>query len=1176
MANRDDPPSSSPDSAARPPLLVVIGASAGGISALQTFFETVPPDTGAAYIVIVHLDPSRPSELAAILAQRTRMPVSQVDGPSEIQPNAVYIIPPNGELGIEQHRIVPHAFDEPRGQRAPIDFFMRSVASEVGDGFGVILSGAGSDGAQGARAIKESGGIILAQDPAEAEYGSMPRTAIATGAVDFVLPVAALARRLTELIATRHQSPSPPQVQVDEDLLRKILTHLRLKTGHDFVKYKRSTVLRRIARRMQVTRCDDFKAYYEHLRDNGEEAQLLLNDLLISVTSFFRDREAFDALRRSVLPQLVAAKPAEEKLRIWIAGCATGEEAYSVAMLVLEEMGRRETRVPVQVFASDLDLRALAAAREGLYPGSIEADVGEERLRRFFAKEGEGFRVRQELRDIVLFANHDVLKDPPFSRLDLICCRNVMIYLDRELQEQVTNTFHYALNPGGFLMLGSSETADHPPGLFRTIDRNARLYQSTAQTSDKPRLLPRLLGAVGLRDFGPPLRQNPQLNALSDATLHRRALEVTAPPSILVDQSQRAIHLSDSVGRFLQPAGGPLTGDVVDLVRPELRFELRSALHRLFEQNQPTLSLPVLVRFNGHPRRVVVHVKPAGEAGGEEPALALVMFLEGEEVEPAAESPDQQASNETVRRLTQELELAQTRLRTVREESDAANEELRAANEELQSINEEYRSTSEELETSKEELQSINEELQTVNSELKLKLEAISRAHSDLQNLMAATEFGTLFLDGQLRIKRFTEPVRQLFSVTQNDEGRSITDFAHKLDYADLLKDAQNVLSELAPIRREVKSKAGNWFDVRMRPYRTIDDRIDGVVITFMDITERHRTEQALRESDGELRHQKRLVDLSRDPIIVWDFDRGITDWNRGSEELYGYSKGEALGQAPEALLATAVPGSAFEVVRNALVQNGTWAGELRQTTKSGTNITVESRLQLEPVDGRRLVLESARDVGERKNWEQQQHLLLHELTHRVKNILAVAQSMARMTLQTSATPTQFVEAFEGRLAAMGRSHTLLVDADWKGADFEALARVQLEPYLEEGTEQIRLSGPPLMLNPILTTPFGLVLHELATNAAKYGALSQPGGTVDLTWSVVRDPEGNKLHVKWNETTSWTIEPAGTSGFGSRLIEVSIPGAKVERKFEPSGLKCSLTVPLDAAEYSKERGVGPA
>jgi two-component system CheB/CheR fusion protein len=501
------------------------------------------------------------------------------------------------------------------------------------------------------------------------------------------------------------------------------------------------------------------------------------------------------------------------------------------------------------------------------------------------------------VRDVVLFSIHDMLKDPPFSHIDLISCRNVLIYLDRDLQEQVCSTFHYALNPGKYLLVGSSETADNPPGLFRSIDRQARVYQSTVQ-GERPRLPPRLLGPVRMHDqVLPPARGISPTAALGEAAMHRRAIEQVAPPSILVDETHRVVHLSDNAGRYLLLPGGPLSGDLADLARPELRFELRSSLHRAFEQNEPSLSLPIPVKFNGAAHRVHLLVKPLPDNGA--PRTAVVMFIEGEAVEESTLSgTDQRAADETVRRLSQELELTQSRLRTVREESEAANEELRAANEELQSINEEYRSTSEELETSKEELQSINEELQTVNSELKSKLDTISRAHSDLQNLMAATDVGTLFLDTGLHIKRFTERVTELFSITPADEGRPITDFTHRLDYDDLIKDARTVLSDLVPIRREVRSHADRWYDVRLRPYRTVDNKIDGVVATFLDTTDRREMEEALRASEQRLLQEKRLVDLSREPIFVWDFDGGIVEWNRGSEELYGYSRAEAVETA--------------------------------------------------------------------------------------------------------------------------------------------------------------------------------------------------------------------------------------------------------------------------------------
>jgi two-component system, chemotaxis family, CheB/CheR fusion protein len=934
---------------------------------LQRFFEVLPEQTGATFVVVVHLDPDHRSELPQILAGRTRMPVIQVNKTEKLQADHVYVIPPDRRVELIDHEISPTEFEEPRGRRAPIDGFLRSATERTGDGFAIILSGAGSDGAIGVRAVKEAGGIILVQDPEEAEYSSMPRSAIGSGVADFILPVRDLAIRLVELIRIKRTVKQPEKPEVDEELLRRVLAHLRVRTGHDFSKYKRSTVLRRLARRMQVTRTENLSEYYEVLRESADEAQALLSDLLISVTTFFRDHDAFEALKTQVLPGLFEGRELDATIRVWVSGCATGEEAYSIAMLLQEEAAKHELRPPIQMFGSDLDARALAVAREGRYPASIETDVSEDRLRRFFIREGEGYRVRQELRDTILFAVHDLVKDPPFSHVDLISCRNVLIYLDRELQEQVSSTFHYALNPGGFLLLGASETADSPPGLFRTTDRNARIYKSIEQTGDRPRLLPRLLGPVTVRDQTALAGRHVSPGvALSEAALHRSVLEKVAPPSILVDDMHRVIHLSENAGRYLQPSGGSLSGDVVDLARPELRFELRSALQRFFEQRLPTLSLPIMVRFNGAPHRV--HLQVSGVTDATEAPRALVMFIEGEAIDETVISGDtEQATNEVVRRLRQELELTQSRLRTVREESDAANEELRAANEELQSINEEYRSTSEELETSKEELQSINEELQTVNTELKLKLDAISRANSDLQNLLAATDFGTLFLDSGLRIKRFTDRATDLFSITSSDEGRPISDFSHQLEYHDLINDCRKVLSDLAPIRREIHSRRNLWYDMRMRPYRTVDNKIDGIVITFVDITERRHMEEALRESENQLRQQKRLLELSRVPVFMWEFDGLILEWNRGCEELYGYTHEEATGRRKEELLQTEVPGSSFEQVTKKLREEGMWTGELLHRAKDGRVLTVEALIQVESVGGRQLALQSMRNVTSRR-----------------------------------------------------------------------------------------------------------------------------------------------------------------------------------------------------------------
>jgi two-component system CheB/CheR fusion protein len=627
------------------------------------------------------------------------------------------------------------------------------------------------------------------------------------------------------------------------------------------------------------------------------------------------------------------------------------------------------------------------------------------------------------------------------------------------------------------------------------------------------------------------------------------------------------MHLSDNAGRYLQPAGGPLTGDVVDLVRPELRFELRSALHQAFERSQTTLTMPILVGFNGAPHRVYLQVKPTLEDDAP-PRHAVVLFIEGEAVtgelaKPGEATEQRRATDETVRMLSEELQATQSRLRTMREESEAANEELRAANEELQSINEEYRSTSEELETSKEELQSINEELQTVNQELKLKLEAVSRAHSDLQNLMAATDFATLFLDQSLRIKRFTSRVTDLFSITASDEGRPITDFTHQLEYDGFAEDVREVLKELSTLEHEIRSRSQRWYLMRMRPYRTLDDKIDGAVITFVDITERRRMEEELRESKEQLMQKQQLIELSAEPIFVWDFDDGILEWNHGSEQLYGYTREEAMGRRKDELLKSTVPGSSFDALRHRLLDSGNWSGELVHRTKDGREVTVESRIELRLFGGRRLVLETTRDITERREWERRQNMLLGELTHRVKNTLAIVQSIAHQTLKTDKSPAEFAKDFLGRLRALGDAHSILVESNWRGADLGKIVRQQLAHVSPDGSRRVRIEeGEPLTLPAAQATSLGLVLHELATNATKYGALSNSTGTVSLKWHLNSKNGSEHLNLVWSERGGPAVAVPEMYGFGTALLKQAFPGGEVNQEFLPEGIVCTMSIPL--------------
>ena len=856
--------------------VVGIGASAGGLKALEAFFDSLPGETGLAYVVITHLHPEHESHMAELLQRHTQMPVQQVDGLVHVEKDHVYVIPPNRRLVMEDSQIDIAGFDEPRGQRAPIDYFFRSLARGHPNSVGIILSGGGTDGAVGVKAIKEEGGLLMVQHPDEAEYNSMPHAAIATGLADVVLPVRELAEKLVEF--TRFRPPLPLDAEeltdAQREAIRRITAHVHARTGHDFSQYKRSTLLRRIQRRMQIHGLSAPDAYLDHLRKNPTEASALFNDILIGVTNFFRDRESWESLATRVVPKLLKDKESSDMVRTWTIGCSTGEEAYGMAILLFEAAHKLEMRPQIQVFASDLDENAIKHAREGLYPRAIEADVSSERLKRFFVQEGEHYRVRRELRDVVLFTHHSVLCDAPFSRLDLISCRNLLIYLEREIQDTVFDIFHYALKTGGYLFLGNSESAESLQELFQTVDKTHHIYRTKPWNHAHPHIpsLPLSVGAPTPKELysqphAPRMHSTVEIPRLADD--HSRALEAQAPPSVLINETYAILNVSETAGRYLNQPSGPITTDLLKLVRPELQLELRTALFRVFEKDQALLTRPVAVRFNGHPHPVILSIKPhhgKTDDGKKQEKQALVFFLEDEQNEPAIEAAkehDESHKTALVMQLENEVRHLREQLQASLEEYESSGEELKASNEELQSINEEYRSATEELETSKEELQSVNEELQTVNNELKNKLEEVSRSHNDLENLMGATEIATLFLDRDLRIRHFTPGMQELFHIMPGDRGRPIQHFNHSLQYSQFLTDAEEVLRTLVPIQREVQGESGGWFLLRMRPYRTTDDRIEGVIFTFMEITRLLEAEQQLVELNATL--EQRVLERTRE-----------------------------------------------------------------------------------------------------------------------------------------------------------------------------------------------------------------------------------------------------------------------------------------------------------------------
>ncbi|HTJ45401.1 MAG TPA: CheR family methyltransferase [Kofleriaceae bacterium] len=831
-----------------PSRIVGIGASSGALGAVRAFFRNLRPDTRLAYVVVAQLS-------ADSLRPHLPLPlVPIVDGLVPV-PDHVYVAPADRDVVIEDGQLRLVACGAEGEEHAPIDRFLRSLAGAAGkDAVGVILSGTGADGGLGLKRIKEHDGLTAAQDPDDAEYDAMPRAAIATGLVDLVAPAGDLLARVLAIASDQDLADERRPRESLADALRDILTLVRLRTGHDFSNYKRATLLRRISRRMQVAQTESMASYLEVVREHPSELGALLRDFLISVTNFFRDQDAFRALEQLVMPKIFEGKDANSQVRIWVPGCATGEEAYSLAMLACEEAARHPDPPHVQVFATDIDEDALAEARAGRYRATIAADLAPERLERWFTKEAATYVVRKELRDAVLFSSHNVLRDPPFSKLDLISCRNLLIYLNREAQDRVLGILHFGLRPDGFLYLGSSESAEHASMLFAPVDGKHRIY--TRRTSSSAVSMATVFPIA--RWGSPPAPSGAERTSFGE--IHHRLVELYAPPSVLVNEELDIVHVSESAGRYLTMGGGEPSRNLLRVVHAGLRLELRAAIYNARQPGRPSESRSVRVELDGAERvvRLTVRSFELNEAANR---MLLVMFEERETEAPTTGDATTQATIEpVVRQLEDELHRTRDQLRGTIEQYETSVEELKASNEELHAINEELRSASEELETSKEELQVVNEELTTLNAELKDKVDEVSRANSDLQNLMTSTDIAVVFLDRHLDINRFTPRAQDLFNIIAADVGRPLAHLTHKLDIDDLADTASQVMQTLRPIEREVRAKDGRRYLARIHPYRSVDDRIDGVVLTFLNVTELEAAQDALRARETMLRLAERAA----------------------------------------------------------------------------------------------------------------------------------------------------------------------------------------------------------------------------------------------------------------------------------------------------------------------------
>lgn len=833
--------------------IIGIGASAGGLEPLRSFMGNVPGNSGLSFIIVQHMDPQHKDLLVDILRKDTTMKVVQVKENMPVRPNCVYIIPPNKNMFIQDR--VLHLSDNPsaRTLHLPIDFFFRSLADDLQDkSIGVILSGMGTDGTLGLKAIKEKGGMVVVQEPASAQFDSMPRSAIEAGLADVIAPAESLPAQIIAqaLGQPLNEQAAPAQAEKSTGSFEKIIGLLLAQTGTDFSAYKKNTVYRRIERRLVVHEIDKMSAYVQYLQENPQELELLFKELLIGVTRFFREPHEWELLKRKVLPELMSKQASSDTIRVWIPGCTSGEEAYSLAIVfkeMLDEL-RPAREITMQIFATDLDRDAIDKAREGIYPVTIAESVSPERLERYFVKVDRGYQVIRSIREMVIFAQQNMIKDPPFTKIDLLICRNLLIYLTVEMQKKLIPLFHYSLNPGGFLFLGSAETVGSFTNLFKQLARKSRLYK---------RLQP-LLRTEPVEfptSFTPAqsitteaLKVVPNLQSQTDKLI----LQTYSPATVLTNAKGDILYITGRTGKYLEPAAGKVNWNIFAMAREGLNYTLSNAFYQALRQKEEiTVKNAVVINESG-PQMLEIIINPL-----KEPEVlrgnVLIVFKDVYPTTNIVEMPDsvEQVPPSSQREATLERELIEVRQmwQNASAEMQLSQEELKSSNEELQSSNEELQSTNEELTTTKEEIQSLNEELNTVNYELLAKVDDLLQANTDMKNLMDSTNIATLFLDNSLCVKRFTKQMSVISRLRMSDVGRPVTDIASNLFYPQLPEDVSTVRRTLNTVEKQVKTDDGSWFNVRILPYRTLEDKIDGVVITFVDITEAKILESELRKA---------------------------------------------------------------------------------------------------------------------------------------------------------------------------------------------------------------------------------------------------------------------------------------------------------------------------------------
>ena len=843
--------------------VVGIGASAGGLAAIESFLKAIPAEIvcNMAFVIVQHLDPDHKSILIDLVKMYTKMKAFVVEDGIKVMPNCVYVIPPNRDMALLNGNLHLIERESPHGLRLPIDYFFRSLAEDQHEkAICIILSGTGSDGTLGLKAIKGEGGIAFAQSVESAGYDGMPRSAIATGKVDYVLAPDEMPTQLINYVSRVFKSKiftQPVAAPETEDTRNKIFILLRNHTGHDFSNYKQNTINRRIERRMVLNQIDTLEEYFVFIKRNPIEIETLFRELLIGVTHFFRDKDAFNFLNNNIIPKLFKGKNPETSIRVWVPGCSTGEEAYTLAILFQEQIEKLKQDFTIQIFATDIDSDAVEKARLGTYPENIQMDVTKERLAKYFTVENNNYRLQKKIRDMVVFAKQDIIKDPPFSNLDLVSCRNVLIYFGQVIQKKALNLFHYALRQNGYLFLGTSESIGDFHEMFDSLDKKWKVFaKKGVEISQMPfqNYVPSLSAKLIPNEKAMTIQKKskPDFSSLIDGML----IEDYAPPCVIINSEFEVLYIYGSTGKFLEPAEGEASLNLSRMIKNGMKRELSAGVRKVITGNSVVRYDGLKVKYNSETILVNLVIKPLKESGLFK-GMTMVIFEEVKNITLKAkkEKEPKTDKDQKIIDMERELKAKDEYLQSTIEEMDTSNEELKSTNEELQSSNEELQSTNEEMETSKEELQSVNEELITVNTELQKKIEELSRVSNDLNNLLAGTGIGTIFVDHQLIIQRFTPAATQIVNLINTDVGRPLSDIVMRfMNYVTFEEDVNTVLSNLIPKESEVQTKDGHWYLMRIQPYRTLENVIEGAVLTFVDISEQKKIKETLKLAEEKLR----------------------------------------------------------------------------------------------------------------------------------------------------------------------------------------------------------------------------------------------------------------------------------------------------------------------------------